>query len=448
MSISFNKKNIQQDPILQEVTSFKFKDKDINKRIASFTWGIFDIIYYLGRLQTRPIHRIAERFQNLRYKDDSISLLTKIRMTFLVIICIPTAILTIPGAAMLAFAKKFSKNFSYSPTSEQPNPITANSLLNQNALKIMTWNTGLGPGFMSIDNRLKRPQERVENVLDMIKSQDPHIVALQEVFDSDAKDKIIEQLNDQGYDCIHSVLSSDPLALSSGLLLAVKRNSSVKISLEEIKVWQFKNLAGPDAFSNKGVLSVRIKLSTENGQEQKLYIFNTHLQASYSDAGYGEVRQEQVAAIVSKVNAWSNSQGESHRSIVCGDLNFGHAPLEVLDDRKLTAIHPSKENEKEDNEYYVQMQEFARAQLFDPNEAAQQKGEGTFCELKKGNPYRVKSVVDYILVSESLKTTSSSSKIVDLNLNNLPSDHYPVVHQLAMNQLFSTTTNSQVGVNA
>lgn len=430
--VSFNQKNITSDPILEEVTSLKFTKNDLDKRIYSFSQGVFDIIFRLGRVQTKPFHLVVERFQTLRYQEKNLSLLIKIRMLALVIICIPAAVIATPGAVMQAFANKFNKNFYYSPSSPQPLKFKDSKQQKSSALTFMTWNTGLGPGFISIDNRLKKPLERVDAVVETIKNQNPSVVALQELFDVEATEAVVKKLNDMGYDCIHSILSNSALGLSSGLLLAVKRDADVQMKIEEIKVWKFKNLVGLDQISNKGLLGVKIKISSREGTEKILNVFTTHLQASYDEAGYGEVRQAQISAMVDKINAWASKSDPLNGVVVCGDFNFGFQPLEKADAKKLIPLHPSSEFSGEDNEYIVQMNELARANLFDPNQAAQDGKQGSFYDLKQGAPYKVKSVVDYILVNESLKNAIGPSEIIELDVKNLPSDHSPVVQHLEL----------------
>lgn len=436
-SISFNRKDVAADPILEEVTTLKFKRNDIDKRIYSFSKGLFDIILKLGRVQTKPFQLVVERFQTLRYQEKNLSLFIKIRMLGLVILSIPAGVVAAPGLIMEAFAKKFHKNFYYSPSSPKPISNVGIDVKDQKKyLTFMTWNTGMGPGFMSIDNRLKKPLERVDSLIETIKGQNPSVIALQELFDGEATEEVVKKLNELGYDCIHSVLSTKAMGLSSGLLLAVKREADVKIKIEEIKVWKFKNLEGADSLSNKGLLGAKITINANNGLEKNLNIFTTHLQASYDDAGYGQVRQEQISAMVNKINTWTAQSDRMNGVVVCGDMNFGYQPLEKTDAKKLIPLHPTKELQKEENEYLVQMNEFARARLFDPNQAAQDGKQGSFYELKKGSPHKIKSVVDYILVNDSLKTASGPSEIIELDVNNLPSDHSPVVQRLALDAIF------------
>lgn len=441
VSVSITPRIADFDPVLSEITAFSFENlEDLETKISSFSWEIFDTIYRFGRLHTLPIRLAAERFQRLRYQSSS--MIIKIRMIVLTVSSIPNIFLAIPGMVLCLFIQKLNKNFAYSPSTHHPDfeQIASHESVKDKPeieessyqLKIMSWNTGLGPGFMSIDNCLKIPAERVLSILKTIDDQNPHIIALQEVFDVDAIEAMVKQLNEKGYDCIHSILSTSPIALSSGLLLAVKRESSIKLRLEKVRIWQFKNLADMDVFSNKALLGVKIQVLGKGKVEKSLFIYNTHLQSSYGPRGYGEVRLQQVIAIVKKINDWIRTNHDN--VILCGDLNFAKEPLEVGDDRILKPVDEKNNHQLESyDEYDIQLKELAKVHLFDPNSKAQLNQQGSFYHLRGDAPQRSKSVVDYVLISESLRSAHDSSTIIDLDfLKSPPSDHLPILTSLNM----------------
>lgn len=425
---SINRRESQSDPVLEVVSSLAFKEKDIDKTISSFSFCIFEIIYKLVKLGNKPLNLVAERFQTLTYQEPSITLINHIRRFALVLAAIPVFLGSIPVNIVCGLLKKLKQNFAYSPLTVKTSQVANQSLAELHTLKTLTWNTGLGPGFMAIDNRLTRPQERVHNVLNLINEQDPNILCLQEVFDEGATNTLVEELNKRGYDVVHSALCTSHLALSSGLLLAVKRESNVKLEIEQVKIWEFKNLAGADALSRKAVMGVKIKL-THEGREESLHVFNTHLQSSYNhkDGGYGEVRRDQIAAIARKVKEWTGD--EPSGVMVCGDMNFGAQALEPTDNRPLAFVNTQK---GEGNEYDVQMDTLKRAGLTDPNAEAQTQNNGTFYELKKGPQERIKSVVDYILINAALAKGAVTPQILELDMDYLASDHCPVVQTIQL----------------
>ena len=69
MNIEISKKSVQTDPVLQEMSSFTFKDQDINKKISTFSNSLFSLTYRIGKLGNIPLKFLAERFQTLRFKD-------------------------------------------------------------------------------------------------------------------------------------------------------------------------------------------------------------------------------------------------------------------------------------------------------------------------------------------------------------------------------------------
>lgn len=424
--VSVTTRSGQPDPILESVSAVEFKGQDIDKKIYSFSIGIFEIIYKLVKLGNKPLNLVAERFQTLTYQKPSITLLTHIRRFILVLAAIPVLLGSLPINIACGLLKKFRQNFAYSPTTVKTAQVARSFLAEQNKLKTMTWNTGLGPGFMAIDNRLKKPQDRVNAVVELIQEQDPHVVCLQEVFDEGATATLVEELNKKGYDVVHSALCTSHLALSSGLLVAVKRESNVKLEIEKVKIWEFKNLAGADAFSRKAVMGVKIKM-THVEREEYLHVFNTHLQSSYNSegGGYGEVRRDQITAIARIVKEWADKTLSG--VMVCGDMNFGRKALEPTDDRDIQFTDTSKQPA---NEYEVQLDTLSQAGLIDPNREAQDQNNGTFYELKKGAQERIKSVVDYIFINQALAKSLVQPEIVGLDLNDLASDHCPVVQTL------------------
>lgn len=424
----------QLKPVLTEESLTKLKKSDIDKPIEFFCSDIFDKIYRFGEVQTKPMKQVAEKFQEIRFQDPSGLKSKHVEESLASVALCGTALalipMSIPGYAITSLAKIFSNNFSYSPAKLKERG--SEEEFGGDYLKIMTWNTGLGPGFMSIDNRLKKPEERIDSILKMIDRQDPNILSLQEVFDEGAAKLLVQKLNRRGYDCVHSILASGSVTLSSGLFVAVKRESAIRIEVEEVRVWKFRNLASADRLSNKGLVGLKLNM-IRNGISEPLHLFNTHLQASYETEGFGEVRQQQVAAISKVIREWTKG-AKDKGVILCGDLNFAHKPLEKSDSRKLAPLYSSGESPSlAKEEYDVQMEAFEKeAFLFDLNKNAQYSENGTFYYLKQGLPKKMPSIVDYILTNKYLREAQGLTKIINLKAGReiLPSDHCPLVHDL------------------
>lgn len=425
-----NFKTIRNDS-LKEIDSLRFYRKsDLNKSISSISWGIFDLLYRYGRFHAKPMFSLANRFQRLRYKKSPykvVMLVYRIRMVFLAFISIPLAFWTAPGAVFQALGKTFSENFAFSPRSFSSSPSyspkvdSKESMPHLKELVVMQWNVCMGPGFMSLDNRVEIPTKRVDGVMDQIRQINPSILTLQEVFDAETTEELVKKLNEAGYDCIHSVLSTNPLSISSGILLAVKRESDFLLEIEDIKVWKFSNLKGPDANANKGLLRVRVNLfSADRQKKQILNIFTTHLQASYDDVGHGDVRLEQVKSIVAKIN---DLKGNDKQGVIfSGDFNFAKEPLEKTDS---------------EDEYSQQIALLRSAKMFNPNFLAQCGDKGSFMDLKgKHEARRVKSVVDYIFINQFLEKANRGAEIVEIDTKHPLSDHFPVIQRLSVDSLF------------
>lgn len=419
-SILFDKSVPKLNKVLPEIASVKFLPGDIDRKINLSAWGIFKFVHRFGSVLTSPAESAANRLHKMSDTEKAYSFTLRIKLACFGAFTCAILIASLPAACMRGLMTKFRKPFSYSPATLQP--FSKDQSSQTKKLKIMTWNTGLGMPIMSRENRLNNPADRVDAVLNMILlEQQPNVVALQEVFDEPTKEKLVRKLNKQGYDCVHSVNAYSPLAESSGLLLAVKRHSGITLEIDKIKVFKFTNLAGPDAHSNKGAVGVRVHVNAGHGKGKKLLILNTHLQASYEDHGYGNVRKEQTKALAQVIDQWVQREGMNTSVILCGDMNFARQPVEKTD----TA-----------DEYQEQIANLQQgAGLFNPNEEAPRK-EGSFYQLKvkRGEKaHLVNSVIDYIFLSNDLRKAAKSSRIIPLNIDDpasLPSDHCPVIQHL------------------
>lgn len=412
--------------VLRETGSVKFQKNDIDTNIQLSVFGIFTHIHRLGSALTAPAEFLVGKFQIMSTGKSDFKFSFKIKLVCFGAFTVAVIIVSLPAALLRAFTTKFRKNYSYSPaippTSARKTASNHPSMTPTKELKIMTWNTGLGPDIMSVTNRLNKQKKRINDLMKMIIKKQPNVIALQEVFDDAATNALVKGLNQNGYDCIHSIHSTSPIALSSGLLLAVKRNSGIKLTIEEIKTFKFTNLKGPDAYSGKGAVGVKLRVSTDDGINKKLLVLNTHLQASYDDKGYGHVRQQQIRSLAHTVNQWKRQDIDQKASVIlCGDLNFAQNPLEQTD---LVSEYPE------------QIKTLTEAQLFNPNAAAQQQVEGSFYQLKvkeDEKPYLTKSLIDYIFLSNDLK--EGTSEVVKLNIKNpnaLSSDHCPVMQSVQL----------------
>jgi endonuclease/exonuclease/phosphatase family metal-dependent hydrolase len=348
--------------------------------------GVHAAGYYMTVPFTKGARVCAELFSHQALSD-------KIAAFALLIILLLASPLAIPGF-LLRFSMKFVRNPLDLCHGDNASGTQASS-----TLKVMSWNIAFGPGFMAAFNKLSTPKSRVEGIANMVVENGIDIACFQEAFDESASSELAENLMKKGYTTIHGVISTaDGLgraSLSSGLFIAIK--GSAGITLTEISLWKYENGAASDQFSNKGLIHVKFD---RGGKTYNL--FNTHLQASYGNDGYSHIREEQVQGLC---DAADNVGGGS--KILCGDLNYAKKKLEPGD---------------KDEEYESHKTHLGR-HFKDPNERAQDNEHGTFIDLHQGG-IRVKSTVDYILVS---KDRTATTKVVELDSSAPLSDHLPLI---------------------
>ncbi len=331
-------------------------------------------------------------------------------------ICVPCAFLSLPGITLKALSALFRNNFAYSPALESSVRLSSGEALN-----VMTWNVGLGPAFMSATNGLAHPKERIGAIVEKIVEQEADIVSLQEVFDHEGTQELVKQLNEKGYNCVHSILTGGVTTLSSGLFFAIKRTKDDDLTIKDVKTWKFTNGVDSDWLSNKGLLGLKLKVK-RHGAKKNMYVFNTHLQASYGKDGYSHVRKAQMAGIIKRIQEWTVNHTEN--VLLSGDLNFGAAKVEVGDD---------------DAEYDEQMKTLQAVNLTDDNETVQHetlqaksKPQGSFMHIKKKDPSgrRSRAIIDYVIRGNGFAQTQP--QIIDISQEEPPcSDHSLVVAQVS-----------------
>ncbi|MFN5309943.1 MAG: endonuclease/exonuclease/phosphatase family protein [Candidatus Kapaibacterium sp.] len=156
-------------------------------------------------------------------------------------------------------------------------------------MKILSYNVALLPDVARFQRR--KDSKAVQNVraneiAKFINESDYDIVCLQEVFDEDDRNILINGLDKNKYNPNNSVTKisdNDFLHEDSGLFVVSKYNL-IKSSYEE-----FHESSGWEVFSDKGILGLHYKDNDRN-----LFIVNTHLQ---SDIVYCQTRQSQLLQI-------------------------------------------------------------------------------------------------------------------------------------------------------
>lgn len=245
------------------------------------------------------------------------SIAAKTSAVFIAIIVFPiTALIAGTGTLIWAVFVKSRPPFVF----KQGVDVLPPSPLAQRKLKVMTWNVALGPPYMAAVNRISPPAQRIDAIARKIFNQSPDIVCLQEVFDEESEKKLVNLLSDQGYDCVHSIISSK-VKLSSGLLIAMRRQQSCSMNVLRAGTWQFKNLTHWDRAANKGLLGLDLQI-THNGKTRKLFLFNMHLQADYPGTSFAAQRIQQVRSVARTMKEFIGERSKEDLICACGDLNF------------------------------------------------------------------------------------------------------------------------------
>ena len=171
-------------------------------------------------------------------------------------------------------------------------------------LSVILWNVWLLPSPISI-----APKDRAERISPLLKGHD--IVVLNEAFTYKAA-----LMKGSGYDYNttldgRSLLPWKLRLVDSGLLVL----SRYPFSKVENEI--FKDRAGSDRFSAKGMIMVRI-----NVNETEIDIYATHMQAG-SSPNRSKQRISQVKQLADFINRHSGPANSSRNVIVTGDMNMG-----------------------------------------------------------------------------------------------------------------------------
>jgi endonuclease/exonuclease/phosphatase family metal-dependent hydrolase len=193
------------------------------------------------------------------------------------------------------------------------------------ALKLMTWNIQQLPAPFAPGDPESRATQVARAILDMPAREQPDVVAFNEVFNEDGRDRLLRMLKS---DYPHFVKKlEDPLIdveQDSGLMLFSKLPFLPLPTGGTIFYEPFPKAAGTDALAAKGVGVVRVA-----GPFDPTTIAFTHTQASSDDANteHAEIRADQFAfirEILLKV-ADGNVQHYAN-SVIAGDLNVKGDP--------------------------------------------------------------------------------------------------------------------------
>ena len=188
----------------------------------------------------------------------------------------------------------------------QQNSSTSSTIIEENNLRILSWNIKMMPIPYSW---FHNAAERTENIIQALKNSEAYdVILFQEVFSEKIQKIIFEELQSIYPFQIIPKDQTKFYKTNSGLWV-ISRNPIILI--DEIS---FSHLMGWDKLSSKGA---KLYSTIKNGQE--FYLINTHMQSDYKTK-YNVVRTNQYTEIHENLILPHVKQGIP--LIMCGDLNI------------------------------------------------------------------------------------------------------------------------------
>lgn len=191
------------------------------------------------------------------------------------------------------------------------------------ALRVMTFNVQMLPLAAMIvlgasDDAVERADRVVDAILSLPPDEQPDVIAFNEVFHEDARDRLIDRLT--GYpNRIEKVDNSFDLE-DAGIMLFSKYEFLQLPSGDNFYTRIYDDSAGDDSHAAKAVCIVQINYPTDN-----VTLAFTHLQASYvNDTEHSDVRSRQIDSVFGAIGkALQEFDARNWRNIIfMGDLNI------------------------------------------------------------------------------------------------------------------------------
>jgi exonuclease III len=228
---------------------------------------------------------------------------------FRIVLCtalITTLPLALIGIGLQNLAFYSSREFVLINPNNQPP--TGNPTIKE--LKICTFNAYLMPAWIRLFvHNYTHPQERVEAAAQGAVDSDVDILCVQEMFDYKAAFQFMESIKEKyPYMVYHAGPSY--IKLGSGLFIASK------FPIENPQYWEHAEKIGTERLSSKGTIAATVRLN----DNQRIPIFNTHLEAGLDDAAQAvPCRVSQLQDIQKHLQEYCNG---FDRYFLCGDMNI------------------------------------------------------------------------------------------------------------------------------
>jgi len=227
-----------------------------------------------------------------------------------IFLCAILIVLVMPFGSIYRFILFlfYYKKFIYKSTDAKQKILTNN-------FTMLSWNVCCIPGGYAItDGGITPWSNRIDWIIDTIKSKNADIICLQEIFDIQTANILTDKL---GNDYCYFYVNIGPklIGLSSGLFVASKFN------IDGADFYPFGNAAlnGRAKFSNKGFFY----FSIASNNNKKIGIYATHLQHSEIPAEPTKkeiiARQIEMDMIIQKM---SDNINQDDMIVLTGDLNM------------------------------------------------------------------------------------------------------------------------------
>lgn len=189
------------------------------------------------------------------------------------------------------------------------NPNAPKAQNSGDALHVRTHNLGFVYEFMRVVGDLRDVKTRANEIGEWLDNDPnlPEVVFFQEAFHIDGTRVLCDRLKEKYPYVIHNI-APHALGLNNGAIIASKH------PIAEFSYRPFDNMLGPEKWSNRGLLKIRIE---KNGK--KIDVYGTHLQALLGKER-AAVRKTQMEQIIAWVNE-DQKKNPSDTQILVGDMN-------------------------------------------------------------------------------------------------------------------------------
>ena len=218
---------------------------------------------------------------------------------------------TLPGIAMRELGARLQKNPFVYFHAEGPDK----TLPEDRTFSLLSWNIcGITSGHAITDAGVLPWTYRIDEIINKIIEKDADVNSLNEVYDIQIANYMIERLKQKGYHHFYFNMGPGGIRVPSGIFIA----SKYKINHPEFTQFPQDSLVGRTKHNSKGVFAFDLESKGENFAR----IFSTHLQHSvvseFPTEEEVDSRKKQMEILIDKMD-----KVRDRCLVVTGDLNLG-----------------------------------------------------------------------------------------------------------------------------